>query len=143
MTGDDLELVLAVEGSLQGLAHYPLAEPDGISLQLPSAHATLAPGTYTIGRGDVTQIWVREPTPAGQQIRIFLRRQDLRGDGPHVAHQRDGADRLGEPVRALVVVVFQRDAPLVAKEVQVTVRSAHGHLELARQVGGPYGLAAA
>jgi len=69
---DDVELLLAVEGKVDGLASYPLAEPTGIAVELPAGRASLAPGTYAVDRGDVSQIWVREPTPAGQQIRIFF-----------------------------------------------------------------------
>jgi len=50
--------------------------------------------------------------------------------------QRERGHRLGEVVGALMVVVLQGDAPLVAEEVEVAIGGADRHLELTSQVGG-------
>jgi hypothetical protein len=67
-----VEVRIPIRGAGATIAHYPLAEPDGVALNLTGGHAQAAPGTYSIGRGGVTHIWIREPHGGAQQIRIFF-----------------------------------------------------------------------
>jgi hypothetical protein len=63
-------LVIPVAGSMRDARSYPLADPDGLVVNLPFA-SSRARGDHPLDKGGFRMVWVRPRTAGGLQIRIF------------------------------------------------------------------------
>jgi hypothetical protein len=65
-------LIIPIVGSFSGATSYPLAEPEGLVINLPNARAKAPLGDYALNRGGFRLVWLRSRGSGGIHLRVFF-----------------------------------------------------------------------
>ena len=76
VSGEQLILTIPFHGSLQEAVHYPLAQPEGLVVNLPHGKALAPLGNYPVKQGKFRLVWIRKRED-GIHIRVFFKGQQV------------------------------------------------------------------
>jgi len=65
-------LLVSLRGSVAGAQHYPLANPDGVAINLPAGLPRVSWGDYRVQRAGFRSLWVRKRPDGGTHLRVLV-----------------------------------------------------------------------